>query len=196
MTKPRPARLAAFFLWALAALSATFWFTQLSGTSHHAGSAVTLAPDVPVVQTADLARVFGPPGMPTANMPAALNPVVNAAARLRLIGVVANRAHTGVALISVDGQTPRPYRVGSVLEGGWKLQKVDTRSATLTTAESAAAPVTIELAPRTAAPIGGAASVLAPAPPQVTGMAPPAGPAMAVPAIPAAAGDDDNATRK
>lgn len=195
MTKPWPARLAAFLFWALAALSASFWFTQLSGTSHHATSATTLAPDTPSVQTADLARVFGPAGMATATMPGAPKPAVDAAARLRLLGVVANRAHAGVALISVDGQPPRPYRVGSALEGGWKLQKVSIRSATLIPADSGAAPVTIELAPLAGAPTGGVASLPALVPLPAAVVAAPAGAAMAIPASPAPAGDDTTTTR-
>ncbi len=196
MTKTWPARVAAFFIWALAALSASFWFTQVSGTSRHASSATTLAPDTPSVQTADLARVFGPAGTATAALPDAPNPVVDAAARLRLIGVVANRAQAGVALISVDGQPPRPYRVGSALEGGWKLQKVSTRSATLIPADNAAATVTIELAPLPGAPTGGVAGVPKfGAPLSAPAVPTPAAAAMAIPASPATAGDDDTSTR-
>ncbi len=191
MTKPWPARLAAFLLWALAALSASFWFTQVRGTSHLATTATTLVPDTPSVQTADLARVFGPAGTATATMAATPNPVVNAAARLRLLGVVANRAQTGVALISVDGQPPRPYRVGSALEGGWKLQKVSTRSATLIPADSGGAPVTIELTPLAGALNGG---VPASAPLPAAAVAAPIRAVQAAPALPAPAplplGDD------
>jgi len=195
MTKPWPARLAAFLLWALAAMSASFWFTQVSGTSRHSTSATTLTPDTPSVQTADLARVFGPATMATATLPGAPNPVVDAAARLRLIGVVASRAQAGVALISVDGQPPRPYRVGSALEGGWKLQKVSTRSATLIPSDSGAAPVTIELAPLPGALTGGAGSLPASVPLPAAVVAAPAAPAMAIPASPAPAGDDTPAPR-
>ncbi|MEO8542746.1 MAG: type II secretion system protein N [Burkholderiaceae bacterium] len=148
MTKPWPARLVTFFLWALAALSASYWFTKLTGTSGMSATAPALTGDAPSVQQNDLARVFGPGNPAVANAPAA--PGVAApdpAARLRLLGVVANRAHSGVALISVDGQPPRPYRVGSALDGGWTLQQVGIRSATLAPTASGAASLTLELAP-------------------------------------------------
>jgi len=195
MTKPWPARLAAFLLWALAALSASFWFTQVSGTSHHATSATTLAPDVPAVQTADLARVFGPAGMASTTMSAAANPAVDAAARLRLLGVVANRAQAGVALISVDGQPPRPYRVGSALEGGWKLQKVSTRSATLTSADSRAPTVTIELASMPGALATNGAQPPAPVLPQAAPATSSVGTVTPMPAPAQAPAGDDTPTR-
>lgn len=192
MTKPWPARLAAFFLWALAALSASFWFTQVSGTSRHATTVATVTPETPSAQTDDLARVFGPPGMAATSLAAAPNPTVDAAARLRLLGVVANRAQAGVALISVDGQPPRPYRVGSALEGGWKLQKVSTRSATLTSADSRAPAVTIELASMPGALAANGARLPAPVLPQA---APATSSIGTVTPMPAPAGDDDTTTR-
>lgn len=195
MTKPWPARLAAFLLWALATVSASFWLMQVRGTSQQVPSATTLAPEAPLAQTADLARVFGPPAMASTGLAAAPNPTVDAAARLRLLGVVANRAQAGVALISVDGQPPRPYRVGSELEGGWKLEKVSLRSATLTPADSRAASVTIELAPLAGAAPGGVASVPAPMPFRGVALTPPAAAAVA-PAMAVPAGDDDTATTR
>ena len=37
----------------------------------------------------------------------------------------------GAALIAAQGQPVRPYRVGAALPGGWRLQSVARRSATL-----------------------------------------------------------------
>ena len=195
MTKPWPARLAAFFLWALAAMSASFWFTQVSGTPRHVKSAMTLQPDIPIVQTADLARVFGPPGTAATSLAAAPNLLADAAARLRLLGVVANRAQAGVALISLDGQPPRPYRVGSALEGGWKLQKVSTRSATLTLADSGDASVTIELAALTSSLAGAGKQATAPMQTPATAAVATGGPATATVDSPVPAGNDNTTTR-
>ena len=144
MTKPWPARSAAFFLWALAALSASYWFTKVSGTSGLPTTAPGLPVESPAVPSDDLARVFGPAIAVTADTPGLAAP--EPSARLRLLGVVANRSRGGVALISLDGQPAKPYRVGSALDGGWTLKQVGTRTATLSPASSGAAAVTLELA--------------------------------------------------
>jgi general secretion pathway protein C len=147
MTKPWPARLAAFFLWALAAVSASYWFTKVNGASGPSASVPTPVGEVPVVQAGDLARVFGPAkaaGVAPATVGVA---APDPSARLRLLGVVANRTHRGVALISIDGQPPRPYRVGSALDGGWTLQQVGTRTATLGASAGGNGAFTLELAP-------------------------------------------------
>ena len=53
-----------------------------------------------------------------------------------VFGVVADRADGGAALIAIDGQPPRPYRVGATLEGGVVLQAVQRRSVRLAPAGS------------------------------------------------------------
>jgi general secretion pathway protein C len=168
MTKPWPPRLAAFFLWALAAVSASYWFTQVNGVSGVSASAPTPAGEAPAVQLGDLARVFGP-GKPAAGAPTPASVAgPDPSARLRLLGVVANRTHKGVALISVDGQAARPYRVGSALDGGWTLQQVGTRSATLSASAGASGTFTLELAPlagAATAPAIGRPSLVPPPPP-------------------------------
>ena len=178
MTKPWPARFAAFFLWALAALSASYWFTKVSGTSVAGTTAPAPASEAPAVQTEDLARVFGPAIAVAAVMPGIAAP--DPSERLRLLGVVADRSRGGVALISVDGQPAKPYRVGSALDGGWTLQQVGTRTATLSPAASGATAVTLELASLSSAtsPLGRNL------PPPLPAFAP--GAASALPATPAA----------
>lgn len=144
MTKPWPARSAAFFLWALAALSASYWFTKVSGTSGMSTTAPALASEPPGVQSDDLARALGPADAVAADTPGIAAP--DPSARLRLLGVVADRSGKGVALISVDGQPAKPYRVGSALDGGWTLQQVGTRTATLSPAANGATAISLELA--------------------------------------------------
>lgn len=195
MTKPWPARIAAFLLWALAAVSASFWFTQVSGSARPAPSFPPLETEVAGLQTADLARLFGPPVVEApAPLPAAVL-VSNGGDRLRLLGVVANRAQSGVALISVDGQPPRPYRVGSTLEGGWKLQKVGARSATLTPTSSDGAALTLELPSLSGMQPGADPQVLAPMRSPAAAAAMDARSVSAAPSAPPPAGDDDNAPR-
>ena len=53
------------------------------------------------------------------------------------------RRQAGAALIAVNGQPPRPYRVGASLEGGLVLQAVSRRSARL--GASMNGPATVEL---------------------------------------------------
>jgi general secretion pathway protein C len=52
------------------------------------------------------------------------------ASRFVLQGVVGN-ASAGSALISIDGKTPKPVRVGDVVAEGWTLHLVEGRRAVL-----------------------------------------------------------------
>jgi general secretion pathway protein C len=65
------------------------------------------------------------------------------ASRLKLTGVVANRSQSGYALISIDGQPARPYRVGARVNDALVLHSVAPRSAAL--AASLDAPVSLTL---------------------------------------------------
>jgi general secretion pathway protein C len=67
------------------------------------------------------------------------------ASRFNLVGVVANRGHGGAALISVDGQPPKPFRVGAPVDEGLVLQSVDARQAVLAASADAPPAVTLEL---------------------------------------------------
>ncbi len=71
--------------------------------------------------------------------------VAAAPPRYNLLGVVAVGTQDGAALIAVDGQPPRPYRVGASLDGssGLVLQAV-TRSA-VRLGPSLGVPATVEL---------------------------------------------------
>jgi general secretion pathway protein C len=54
-----------------------------------------------------------------------------ASARLRLLGVVAGGPGKGAALIAVDGQPPKSFRVGSSVVDGLWLVSVSRRQAVL-----------------------------------------------------------------
>ncbi len=73
--------------------------------------------------------------------------VADPASRFALVGVVANRASSGVALIAVDGKAARPYRVGSQIEETFKLRSVAARSAIVEESASAGTAFTLELKP-------------------------------------------------
>jgi general secretion pathway protein C len=119
----------AVLLWLVAGLSMGYWLLQVLGRSPltpvAASAQLAEAPD-----PAALARVLG--AAPQAALEAA-GPVVAPplSSRFQLLGVVADRADGGAALIAIDGQPPKPYRVGATLEGGVVLQAVQRRSVRL-----------------------------------------------------------------
>ena len=80
-----------------------------------------------VVQAADIAKVLGDSSAPApsseANTPAAL--------RLSLLGVAMAAKGNAIALISVDGQAPKPFHVGATVSSGLVLQAVTPTQALL-----------------------------------------------------------------
>lgn len=137
--------LAAGVLWLAAGLSAGYWVLLAWGRSP-VTPVSTLAPAQLPTDPAAVARTLGA-------VPTAVSSGVVAAAppRYNLLGVVAVGTKDGAALIAVDGQPPRPYRVGTPLDGGLVLQAVTRRTVRL--GPSLEAPTTVELSlPETTAP--------------------------------------------
>lgn len=136
-------------VWALAALSATYWVLKFAGANSPSVSVASVAGPAPASDPVNIAKVFGPPvavaSAPLPNTPPAIDP----SARFSLLGVVADRGNAGVALISVEGKAARPYRVGSQITDTYLLKSVSTRSATLAPLAADGAGFTLEL-PRTA----------------------------------------------
>ncbi|MEY4979207.1 MAG: hypothetical protein RLZZ352_1477 [Pseudomonadota bacterium] len=132
--------LVAGLLWLMVGLSATYWVLLVWGrTPLVPVSAAPLA--LPVTESAVVARALGWQPVPTTaqQAPAA----VAESSRYVLLGVVTHGRDQGVALIAYDGQRPRPYRVGAVLESGLVLQKVDRRGVRLGPALQG--PTTVEI---------------------------------------------------
>lgn len=131
--------LTAGVLWLAAGLSAGYWALLAWGRSPVTPvAAVAMAPVGS--DAAAVARALGA----AAPVAAAEAPApVAAAARYRLLGVVDQAGRNGAALIAIDGQPPRPYTVGAVLEGGLVLQSVGRLGAQL--GASSAGPATVEL---------------------------------------------------
>ena len=168
--------------WLLAAASIGYWSLQFVGSSTAPVKAAEIAAPAPLNEPADLARVFGPPvAVATAAADVAALPI-DPGARFELVGVVADRASSGVALIAVDGKAARPYRVGSQIEDEYTLKSVAVRSATLAPMAPPQATFTLELAtpsstaaataPRSAATALGARvpnAARVPKPPRVRG---------------------------
>lgn len=141
-----------FAVWTLVAISVTWWSLKFVGASATT-TATALSAPAPGSDPAYLAKVFGPPIAASMAAVAAAPAAIDPGTRFALTGVVADRASSGVAIISVDGKAPRPYRVGSQIEESYKLKSVATRSAVLEPSAPAGAPFTLELAP-----VAGAAS--------------------------------------
>jgi general secretion pathway protein C len=123
-------RWVAFGVWAATAASAVVWGLRLFVPSTPVPAHASVAQ--PSAAVGDLTRLFG------AEPVAAVEdeePEPVADARFQLIGVVAPRAagaaDEGLALISVDGNRPRAYRVGATVDGEQVLQSVQQRGATL-----------------------------------------------------------------
>ena len=154
-----------FAVWTLVTISVAWWSLKFVGARTTTVTAPALSSPAPGSDPADLAKVFGPPVAAavaaTASAPAAIDP----GSRFALVGVVADRASSGVAIISVDGKAARPYRVGSQIEGSYKLKSVAARSAVLEPSAAAGAAFTLELAPVAAATSPGFSQPLALPPP-------------------------------
>ncbi len=135
-----------FGVWALVAGSAFFWGLRVF-VQPPAAPAGTLVAQPGGGLRGDLTRLFGADAPP---------PVVEAEAapvpdpRFTLVGVVSPRsaaaAREGVALIAIDGNPAKAYRVGMVVDGNTVLQAVQPRGAQLG-ARGGPALVSLELPP-------------------------------------------------
>ena len=124
--------LATFLAASWAAASAVAWALKWTTPFEPLAPAPVVSAVQPAATAPDteaLARLLG--GSPDARRPAAGDVT---AARLKLSGILAGRLGTSpgaLALISVDGATARPHRVGSVVLEDWTLQSVTPRTAVL-----------------------------------------------------------------
>jgi general secretion pathway protein C len=168
-----PARLSAFFVWALVAASAVFWGLRLLVTPPSAPPH-TLAVGDGSPSRVDLTRLFGAPTV--VNAPAVQAPAISA--RFQLAGVMAPKVagEQGIALLAVDGKTPRPYRVGAVIDDKLVLQSVSLRTASIGPARGAPV-VVLEVPPLPQASTGTL-------PPPAMLQAPAAGPVPPMPVAP------------
>lgn len=174
---PMLARLSAFVVWALVAGAAVFWGLRLfvSPTAAPA-SAVSVADGTAL--RGDLSRLFGAVEVAAAEAPPAES------TRFKLLGVLAGQnaadVSSGVALISIDGKPPRPYRAGARVEDQLVLRSVSLRTAAFGPEQGPVA-FTLEI-PRMAEPATG---TLNPVDPSQLTVAPPPRPVPPQPQQPA-----------
>jgi len=114
-------------VWTLTAAAGTAWVLALWPTDQRPAATVAMGPqtgtEVAGLQ-ADIGKVLG-------RQPAHADPEPALASRLGLWGVAQGGRSEAVALISVDGQTPKPVRRGSEVQPGLLLQSVTVNEARL-----------------------------------------------------------------
>ena len=131
-------RTVTFFVAALASASAAVWLLKWTNPAS-SPPAIAAFSEAPAADAQAVARLLGG----NATVALAAPAVDDVASHFRLTGVVAGAAQGGVALIAVDGQPTKPYRVGSQVNEELVLQSVAPRSATL--AARLDGPVTLTL---------------------------------------------------
>ena len=128
-----------FVLWLAVGFSALAWGLRL-WPQPDAVPVVELPASLPASTADEVARALG------ASRAAAAAPAL--ASRLQLIGVVADADGFGAALIALDGQPPKPYRIGKPVLDGLVLQSVQARSAALGERMGGAATLNLSLPAR------------------------------------------------
>ncbi|MFM6985732.1 MAG: type II secretion system protein N [Hydrogenophaga sp.] len=142
-----PARWPAFIaglIWLLAGLNVGYWALRAAGRSPDV-PLTTAEPSVPLSDTSAVARALGAADDTAPTQPASFAEV----SRYSLLGVVDQAGDTGTALIALDDQAPRPYRVGAVLEEGLVLQAVTRHAVRLGPSRQGPATVTLSLPSQT-----------------------------------------------
>jgi general secretion pathway protein C len=128
-------------LCALTSGSATYWVLRsLDGGAPDAAQVASLG-DGAAQDPMAVARALGGGEVATPAAQPALS------SRFALMGVLANQASGGAALISVDGQPAKPYRIGAAVEGQLVLKSVSARQAQLAASVEAPALVRLDMPP-------------------------------------------------
>lgn len=144
-------RIATFSAAALVAASAAYWVLKFSAAAPEAHPPQAIMTHAPQADTGVVARLLGGG---QAAIGAGQAAVVVAAAQFKLVGVVAEGGRGGYALIAINDQPARPYRVGAPVSDTLVLQSVAARSAALAT--DVMAPTSVQLALPVLAPAQGA----------------------------------------
>jgi len=115
-----------FFVWALATACAALWGFKIFAATRPVPPTAT-TPAATVVAEGPMVRLFGaPPEAPDDSPP----PPPPESDRFQLVGVIAPRGGgDGFALVSVDNQPARAWKVGAMVEGSTSLVSVAKRSA-------------------------------------------------------------------
>ena len=134
-------------VWAALGLSALAWGLAVwpkDGKPLADSVAAPQAASSVVVQAADIAKVLGDSSAPAASSEANAPAVL----RLSLLGVAMAAKGNEIALISVDGQAPKPFHVGATVSAGLVLQAVTPTQALLGAALKSPTLSTLEIPKR------------------------------------------------
>lgn len=131
-------RLGTLALWALAGASLVYWGLKLA-VRPALVSAPVAAPAPPLPDAQALARLLGAGPAPAVT-------TVAAPTRFALQGVLAGTASGGgAALIAVDNQPARPFRLGATVADGLVVKSLGRRQVRLGPAEGTEGAVTLEV---------------------------------------------------
>jgi general secretion pathway protein C len=120
------ASLSTLLIWTAAAAVVAYWVLQFAGVSGPGSQAPTVARSTSVEPAlADVQKALG------AASAVQTTTTVEANARFVLSGVVALNSGQGAALIAVDGQAPKAFKVGQPVVDGLLLQSLAPRQARL-----------------------------------------------------------------
>lgn len=137
-------RLGTWVVWALAGSSLVYWGLRLSAQPQGLAVPPVGAPAASTADAQAMARALGVLG--TAAGPAATAPSAPVSSRFALLGVLSGRqSGGGAALIAVDGQPPKPVRVGQPVDGALWLVALGPREARLGPSAEGPATVTLEV---------------------------------------------------
>ena len=134
-----PASLSTLVVWALAGASIVFWALRLAAPADVSAPATVASTPLAAIDPDAIGQLLGAPSTRAAA------PTPEAASRFVLSGVVADDSRQGAALIAVDGEPPRPFRVGATVGDGYVLQAVDHRTASLGASRDGAPALTLQL---------------------------------------------------
>jgi general secretion pathway protein C len=125
-------------VWAMAAGSALYWGLKFSSGIRPGPGMAQTPTAVAAIDPMSVARVLGATA-PQAAAPASL------ASRFALQGVIAGAPGGGAALIAIDGQPAKPFRVGGAVEDGLVLKEASARQVILAASRDGPALVILEM---------------------------------------------------
>jgi general secretion pathway protein C len=146
---PWRTRMVTFFLAAAAAASLGYWVLKWPVAERSDRFAAPQSAPL-VIDSVKLSQLLG--FSSNAAAAGAQTPVASVASRFKLVGVIAQGSQRGSALIGVDGEPAKPFRVGEHVTDGMLLQSVTARAVTLAPEMTGNQGFTLELPPLPGAP--------------------------------------------
>ena len=112
-------------VWMLAAAGIAYWALQWPKAEPTAAVQVSVA-------TSPVTDLQGPVGKALGQSSStATSPALQTQSAYTLMGVIASPSGQGSALIAMDGQPPKAFRVGQTVQDGWTLVSLTARQARL-----------------------------------------------------------------